>query len=245
MRILLAMLVVLVMASAAQAQTYVVGVEDINYYPLYDGKSGEYTGYAREVLDAFAESKGYTFEYKALPIKRLFTFFLGGELDFKFPDNAYWSADSKEGKKVVYSDPVVSYIDGVSVQPDRVGMTSEEMDTMGIVRGFTAWEYLTLIENGQVRLEENNDFQSMLQMVLRGRADGAYGNVAVVNYQLAEMGKEGGLVFEPALPHTKSAYHLSTIAHPGVVAEFNEWMLTNAEKVDELKAKYDAEKGVE
>lgn len=38
----------------AETETYIVAVEDIGYYPHYDFKEGEFIGFAREFLDAFA-----------------------------------------------------------------------------------------------------------------------------------------------------------------------------------------------
>ncbi len=37
---------------------FTVGVENINYYPQYTYENKEYKGYARELLDLFAKSKG-------------------------------------------------------------------------------------------------------------------------------------------------------------------------------------------
>ncbi|MBI1835277.1 MAG: hypothetical protein HYR92_05935 [Burkholderiales bacterium] len=48
--------------SLAQSKVYTVGVEDLEYYPQYSHRGDEYTGFGRELLDAFAKSKGYMFE---------------------------------------------------------------------------------------------------------------------------------------------------------------------------------------
>ena len=40
--------------SPAHAEEYTVGVENIDYYPLYAKRDGTYSGYARAVLDEFA-----------------------------------------------------------------------------------------------------------------------------------------------------------------------------------------------
>lgn len=227
------------------AQTYTVGVENIEYYPQYSYVDGEYTGFGRAVLDAFAKAKGYTFDYRPLPVARLFATFVAGDLDLKYPDNAYWSADMKKSVTVTYSDPVVAYIDGVSVQPARLGQGADAVKVLGIVRGFTAWDWLDRIKGGTVQVQENNSFGALLDQALLGRVDGVYANVAVVNHLLeAKLKKPGALVFDPGLPHTKSAYHLSTIRHPKLVAEFNEWMHDNQASIDRMKAEYAVEKGV-
>ncbi len=239
-----AILAGLAAALPAQAGTYVVGVENIEYFPQYswDGKS--YSGFARDLLDAFAKDKGHSFEYRALPVSRLFQDFTEGKLDLKYPDNPLWSSDMKAGKSVVYSQPVVAYIDGVNVAPARKGLGADAVKTLGLVRGFTAWDWMDRIKAGSVTLQENSTFPGLVGQALMGRVDGAYANVAVVAWTLEQQGKSGGLVFDPALPHSRSNYHLSSIKHPALVAEFNDWMAANAAKVAELKAKYQVERGV-
>lgn len=245
-QILVSFALVLSLSFAAFAQSYTVGVENIDYYPIYSGFDGEYKGYAREVLDAFAAAKGYTFTYKPLPIKRLFQSYLADkELDFKFPDNPYWSAEMREGLDVVYSEPVVDYIDGVLVKPENKGNPLDAFKTLGIIAGFTAWEFLDRIKAGQVVTDESGEYEKLLEKAIRGRVDGAYSSVAVALYQLREVLKQPeALVFDPSLPHTRSAYLLSSVKHHAVIAEFNKFLAENAAQVMELKQKYKAEAGV-
>lgn len=247
-----ALAAVLILAVPALAQkSFTVGVEELEYYPQYSWdakaqKGKEYKGYARDVLDAFAQAKGYELTYVAFPVSRLFDEFLGKQsVDLKYPDNPYWSGEAKKAVKVVYSDPVVDYIDGVMVAAAKKGMNKDALKTLGIIKGFTAFEYLDALKAGQVVLDESTDYQALLKKCMAGRVDGAYGNVAVANWNLKENLKEAGaLAFEPNLPHTKSSYLLSSIKHPQLVEEFNAWLKENKAAVDALKAKYQVEAGV-
>ncbi len=226
--------------AAHAEQTYTVGVEDIDYYPIYAGHTGDYQGYVRELLDAFAEKQGVQLLYEPLPVKRLFNAFLERqEVDLKFPDNPYWNADMREGKNVVYSEGVLDYIDGVMVLPENKGQGKKQLKVLGIISGFTAWEYLGDIENGSITTEESSDYVGLLKKTLAGRLDGAYSNVTVAAYHLSNMGQEGALVFDDSLPHTRSKYYLSSIKHPELVEAFNAFLIEEAEKVEALKAKYD------
>lgn len=226
------------MSFSGMAANYTVGVEKLDYYPHYAFSGGEYKGYGREILDAFAKAKGHTFTYKALPVQRLFETFAAGGVDFKYPDNSYWGGDSKKGKNVVYSEPVTAYTDGVFVKAADAGKGVAALSTMGIIKGFTAWDLLGDIKAGKIKESHSNDFGSMIKKTLAGRTKGAYGNVSVINYHLNKMGKTGALVFDSKIPHTNSNYHLSTIKHAGVVAEFNTWIKANGALVKSLKAKY-------
>lgn len=232
-------------AGTSAAATYAVGVEDIEYLPQYSVQNGEFGGFGRAILDAFAKSKGHVFEYQPRPVARLFNEFIAGKVDLKYPDNAYWGGDLKKGQAVVYSAPVVEYIDGVNVLPAGKGKSVDAIKALGIVRGFTAWEWLDRVKAGSPELHENNSFTALLQQAMAGRVDGAYGNVAVVSHQLAvELKKPDALVFDPGLPHTRSHYHLSSIKHPQLIEEFNAWLGENADLVAKLKAEYAVEKGV-
>ncbi len=225
----------------AETKTYTVGVEGHHYYPYYKvGEDGEYGGFARAVLDAFAEDYGCKFNYKPLPVKRLFSSFVKGELDFKFPDNAYWSADLKEGLDVHYSEGVVSYIDGVMDLPENKGKGLGELKVLGTVLGFTAWGYGDLIEEKKVRLTQNNKLSQLLKQTMVDRVDGAYASIAVANYVLKnELNKDDALVFDPDLPHSKGHYRLSSLKEGGMIKAFNLFLIENKEKVDAIKKQFD------
>lgn len=227
-------------ADALHAKTFTVGVENLKYYPHYDNQDGSYVGFARDLLDAFADRQGYTFSYKMRPVKRLYAEFLNKKaLDFKYPDNSYWQGDMKKGKKVLYSTSVVSYIDGLMVAPSDKGNGISNIKKIGTVRGFTPWTYLDMINQGKVKVIENNSFIGLIKQTLKGRVDGAYLNVSVAKYQLDEvMKKKGALVFDESLPHTRSSYYFSTIKHPKIIKEFNAFIKDDKTLVNKIKRKY-------
>lgn len=229
------------LAFPAWAGSFVVGVEETQYYPQYTYENGQYGGFAREVLDAFAADRGHQFTYKALPVVRLFSEFVAGGVDFKYPDNQKWSPDTKTGKAVVYSAPVVTNIDGVSVLAAHKDIPAQSIRTLGTVKGFTAWSWADQIKAGKVQLHENTTFSGLVQQALASRVDGAYASISVVGHQLKSMNKEGALVFAPHLPHQKSDYHLSSIKHPQLIAEFDQWMSDKSALLAQLKQKYQVE----
>lgn len=240
------LLAALLNGTSARAETFTVGVEDVRYLPAYGVENGEYVGYARAVLDAFAKDKGYRLDYRPLPVIRLFNELVDGAIDFKFPDNPMWARSVKEGHAIAYSAPVADYVDGVTVLPARKGAGADAVGILGAVRGFTAWDWLDAIKSGTVKLQETSNFESLLRMTLAGRTDGAFGNVAVVTYQLSHvLNKPDALVYDPGLPHTRSHYSLSSIKHPDVIREFDDWMAAHAALIASLKARYEVEKGID
>jgi len=230
---------------ADEPQRLVVGVEKIDYLPVYALVDGEYRGFARELLDAFAADRGYDLRYRPLPVARLYASFFRGSVDLKFPDNPRWRTRQRRGHDLQYSAPLVSYIDGSLVPPEDKGQPPEAIDRLGTVTGFTPWAWLDAIRAGGVTLSENSSFTALLRQALSGRVDAAYASVAVANYQLEHvLDRPGGLVFDPGLPHTQGQYHLSTIRHPEVLAELDAWLGDNRDRVEGLKARHGVEPGV-
>ncbi len=224
---------------AAQNNRFLIGVEELDYLPFYSAVDKNYTGYARELLDAFAKERGYVFEYKPLPVKRLFDTFLKQQVDFKFPDHPNWQADLKKEYQIAYTEPLTAYTDGVMVLPGNKGRGIEHLKKLGTVLGFTAWDYLDYIKKGTIEITENSSFESLLKQVIMGRIDGAYINPEVARYQLEKvMNQPAALVFDPALPHIKGAYLLSTIKHKSILGEFNQFLKEKAGLVDQLRKKH-------
>lgn len=225
--------------AAPPEQSYVVGVENQDYLPAYGLVDGQYQGFARELLDAFAKDRGYRFEYRALPVPRLYAAFFNGQVDFKFPDNARWKQDQRGGKPITYSAPVLTYIDGVVVPADRSHLQENEIRTLGTVAGFTPWAWLDRVAAGSVKVSENVSFEALVRQVVAHRIDGAYANIAVVNYQLDKvLGMPGVLVFAPQLPYSRDHYHLSTLKHAAMIEDFNRWMQEHDSRVDAMKKQH-------
>jgi|AGTN01.1.fsa_nt_gi Bacterial extracellular solute-binding proteins, family 3. len=233
-------------AAAAGPRDLVVGVEELDYYPVYAVQDGDYRGAAREIIDAFAKDRGYAVSYRPLPIKRLFAELLSGGIDMKFPDNPYWAGDIKKGYAVAYSTPVIRYIDGVLVLPRNVGREADAVRVLGTVSGFTPFAWAARVRDGRVQVKENPRMELLLKQAMVGRFDGAYASVAVANYALEhQLGSPGGLVFDPRLPHSRDAYMLSSLKRADVVADFNRWMADNAARVQAIKDRLGAEKGLD
>lgn len=226
--------------------TYTVGVEDLEYFPQYSHKGNEFIGFGRELLDAFAKSKGYKFEYKILPLNRLFLENLKSQsLDFQYPDNSYWEGHLRKGVTVHYSKPVMPFIDGVVVLPANVGRGLKNFKILGTMTGFTPWNYLDLIKDKKVTVFENDGFISLLRQASLKRVDGAYINVEVAKYQLREvLNKPDSLVFDPGLPHTRDFYYFSTVKHPKVIAEFNEFLAREVELYERLRKRLGIESSI-
>lgn len=235
--LLLLALPVCAVAAKDQAAAYVVGVQDLDYYPIYaTDPAGRYSGYARELLDLFARRSGIRLVYQVRPVKRLVGEFVAGQVDFMFPDNPRWDAVAKQGKAVVYSQPAVTFQDAVMVLPDHAG---RKLRSLGIVHGFTAWKFLPDISAGRLSLQEAPGPKNLVDMALLGRVDGVNLAQQVAQYHLKGMSKPGALVPDLSLmPQVNSQYHLSSIRHPDIIQRFDQFLQTERAEVVALKFKY-------
>lgn len=224
-------------AAFAEQKTFTVGVEALEYSPHYSFENGEYKGYGAEVLQAFAKDRGYTLQFKGLPVARLGNEFVAGNLDFKYPDNPNWAGDLKKGKNVSYSDAVAQFTDGALVLPEMKGKTT--IKTLGAPRGFTPWVYMGDVSAGKIKLQELDSLEAVIKSAQAKRVDAGYSNIDVAaHFMKSKMGSAGILVFDDSLPHDKSTYHLSSIKHANVVTEFNDFQKREKALIDKLKAQY-------
>ncbi|MCD4485627.1 transporter substrate-binding domain-containing protein [Chromobacterium vaccinii] len=229
----------------AAASSFVVGVEEIDYYPLHSCINGKFAGYGRDLLDAFARQSGHSFTYTPLPVSRLFhTFLNDSSIDFKYPDNPHWQADLKKGKSVLYSDPVVNVIEGLLVTPEKVDQLSPaSLKAIVTMRGFTPWPFEQAmrqkINNGTIRVYQEDSFSKVISLGMTGHYDAVYASPIVINYYLDEIvHKPGALVFDRKLPFENSDFSLSSIRQGDVIKQFNEFLAKNQSLVMELKRKY-------
>ena len=220
-------------------ETIHVGVELQPYLPYYEVQDGEYRGYARELLDAFAAERGYHLTYTALPVRRLDRDFLAGRFDLRYPDHPRWNVEEKAGHLIHYSQPTAPYLDGTLVKPAHFGLGLGRIRLLGTVNGFTPWPYLEDSRTGRIRLIENNRIDSLLRMVLGGRIDAVYLNPRVAVHQLQQLGlRPDALVFDPQLGHVQDHYYLSSAARPQLIAEFDRFLLEQAAQVSQIRQRY-------
>ncbi|SDP95947.1 substrate-binding periplasmic protein [Ectopseudomonas guguanensis] len=235
---LLLSLCLFVLPAVAQEEIR-VGVELQPYQPYSDVQGGEYRGYARELLDAFAAEYGYQFVYTPLPVRRLLSDFLAGRVDLKFPDHPQWNADQKAGHAVRYSRPAAPYIDGVLVKPQYLGQGKQRIALLGTQNGFTPWPYLAEIQAGHIKLIQANQIESLLMMAASDRVDAVYLNPRVVTHQLRQMRlAPDALVFDPQLAHVEDHYYLSSIRHPELIEAFDRFLEQRAELVTTLRLRH-------
>lgn len=224
----------------ARADTLVVGVESIEYYPIYKGDDNQYTGFSRELLDGFAAYSGHTLKITPMPVLRLHDELLRRQtIDLKFPDNPTWNTEMRKGLWVSYSRPVLTVTEGLFVRPKQMGKGLAALKTIGAMRGFTPWPYMEKIQSNRIAFHSSDSFDALIKMGELGRIDGVFASTIVMNYYLTEKRKQPKLlVFDKDLPNKTVDFQLSSIKHPKVVTQFDDYLTKEKSSIDKLKAKY-------
>ncbi|MCY1267984.1 Bacterial extracellular solute-binding protein, family 3 [compost metagenome] len=228
-------------AQVSEPEEYRVGVEQVDYYPIYSAvpPNNDYRGYARDLLDLFAARENLRLTYVALPVRRLSHAYRSGRVDLVFPDNPRWETAHKPAN-VSYSQPVLQFQDVMLVRPERLGQPRERFRRLGFVRGFTPWKFQDEIAAGRVVIREAPNPEGLIHMVMAGYIDAANMARQVARFHLRRQGREHGLVVSPTLlPLDDSYYHLSSIRHPQLIRRFDVFLQRERQAVQALKAKYE------
>ncbi|HEX5311769.1 transporter substrate-binding domain-containing protein [Aquabacterium sp.] len=223
-------------AWAADPKTITVGVENLAFQPHYGTQNGEYTGYFRDLMDAFAKKEGLKVIYKPMDIDDLYAAFFKGQVDFKYPDDAAWRADARKGLKVAYSKPSVGYVDGTLKLASNQDLVAGKIKVLGKPAGFFTPPYSSAIEAG-LKVLEFNSTQELVEALRSGKVDAIYHNVDVALYY-ARTAKIKDVVFAPDLPMIQSDYRLSSFKRPDIIKKFDDFVAQEKDFCDKLRDHY-------
>lgn len=193
------------------AQEFIVGFEDVAYYPLLDFQSNQQT-FSKELLDRFAVSKGYVFTYLPLPIKRFDKWLLEEKIDFKYPDNSRWYPDPELKSQYRFSDSTKTLVAGTTVLKSFLKKDKSEFKSIGTLLGFYPTTWLAQIKSGQVILHEDASTKILIRQLLANNVDGINIEPSVINHYLSELGPPNGeVLIDKRYRYDVYDYHLSTI----------------------------------
>ena len=222
----------------SHAQEFFIGVEDVSYYPLYEFKSNRDT-YSKELLNSFAASKGYKFTYILLPIKRFERWLLEKKIDFKYPDNSRWYSNPSLKEKFTFSESTIKLVAGTTVLKSSLKKNKSEFKQLGTLLGFYSTNWIDKIRNGQVKLYEDASTKILIQQLLAKQIDGINLEPSVIRHYLEELGESVDIaVIDKKYEYEVYDYYFSTIKHPEIIKEFNEFLSSNKALLEELNRKY-------
>ncbi|WP_394145639.1 substrate-binding periplasmic protein [Vibrio atypicus] len=240
--LLLALTFLLFSQTTLAAKEIKVGVDTFDYFPLhsFDAKSEQYKGYARELLDLFSEKYGYTFTYVPLPRSRMYKMYFSQQIDAVFPDNPKWSFDQKIDKPVLYTSPVNYLREVMFVHQEKKAMQFNDLKKLGVIQGTLPWKLSPAIDSGRIQVIEAQDPYTLLDLVEKGRIDGAVLDLDIGRSLLYVLKLDLTITFNVNILKTQAeTYHLSTILKPELIDQFEEFSVKYQYEINELKYKYD------
>lgn len=226
--------------STEQNLPYIIGVEDVSYYPLFDFQNQQTSNFSfsRDLLVAFFESQQLPYQFVALPVKRFDKWFMEENIDFKFPDNERWRDKNSKQLNIKFSAPVIALIAGTFVTKENEEISRDEVNSLVTIRGFFPTLWQEDINQGKVKLYEEASPLSIVKHLLDGNVLATNIDPNVIRVNLQRLGKEGEVVLAKNILHQRYHYQLSTIKHPEIIQLFNQFLLENQELIEQLKNKY-------
>ncbi|WP_440875721.1 hypothetical protein [Thalassotalea sp. PLHSN55] len=227
-------------AKQVDDKTYVIGVEAIDYYPLYDFdyQNTVKPSFTRDLLSGFFESKDYSYRFLPLPIKRFNRWYVEQNIDFKFPDNIRWRDSEKIKLDITYSEPVLYLMAGAYVLKKNAKINREQVKKLGTMTGFYPTLWVNEINSGHTKLVESVATRSIVKHLLYGNVDATNIDQNVIAHNQRKLNSNSEIVLNQNIHHEKYAYFFSSIQYPEIIKEFNQYLRDNKQKVDALKQKY-------
>jgi len=213
-------LIVLVsLYSSIFATEYKVGIEEIKTIEsTYFNLDYQRTMKAKEKIKYFFSNSAQQVSFVELPIKRLYSFLINGDIDFKFPDNPTWKPILKEGKDIYYSKPLFETND---VTISLAGFDKSKIMKIGVIRGYTPIPFLAKIQNNEVSVSEVNSVNALIGLLTKKRVDAIY-----INKEMFMRLKPDKRIFnlKDLSPVIRTKYHLSTIKYPELLKVFDSYL---------------------
>lgn len=226
-------------APLARAENFVVGSQNIDYFPHYKFIGNQTDkGYVWAVLQAFSKWSGHSFEYQVLPVKRLQRELQEGRLDFSYPDHPSWQSKQWQQKGKIFSGSLITSYGNTMVLATRKSKGLSNFKSVAVPHGFTSVMYAELVAEKRVQLVEVPDALAALNMVLKGRVDGADVEYNVAKHLLRQQGQEKALVHDLSLPSDPVTFHLSTRKHPLIIEQLNQFLSSNSDLLEHIKSTY-------
>lgn len=221
-----------------EAKSFIVGAQNIHYYPHYDFQSNVDKGIGWAILEAYAENSGHTFSYHAMPILRLQRELSKGNVDFVYPDNPKWYDAPGNQQKKYYSEPLVRALGGTIVHPEDSNTSIDAIKRIAMPLGFTPVNWQKRVDNKQTELITVNDSITALQMLQKRRVNAANLEYNVVQYIASITPELGPFTLAPRLPHDDVGFMLSTIKHPDLIADLSTFIKHNPDIIQSIYSRY-------
>lgn len=223
------------------AETYIVGAQDIEYYPYYNFASEHDKGLGRAILDAFSKKTGHNFIYLSMPVKRLQIELTKGNVDFVFPDNPEWYNQITHKLGKVYSKPLTDTFAVTLVRKEKQGAELSHISKLATPEGFSPVKWKQQIKNGSVEVIGVSSIYEGLRLLQSNKVDAFDVEYHASLYFIQRFPQSASFVADLTLPNNVVSFSLSTLNHPEIINELNTFLLTNSDEINDIKERYGIE----
>ena len=221
--------------SISIANAYVVAMPIQNFSPQYQVKADKKSGFLPIILKKFSKDKGVELKIVSLPVKRYIQMVIDGKVDFILPDNKTWLHNDNL-KKFIFSDPImqsrVSYF-----SHEENSKSIKDIKSIATISGYTLDYFSKEIKNKKIKVNELQKIESLMSFINQKRADLGYFHDDILEDYLLR-NKKLKLKKRSDIKSDLFTYHLSTIKHPEIINQFNQWMKENQSWIKEKKEHY-------
>lgn len=233
------MAVFIASVQAEDKPIYRVGIEDVDYYPLFTKKGDRYkTSFLIDVMELFAQKRGVKFEYIHLPITRFAEWYQQDSIDFRLPDNPMWNINTEN---LVFSDDIIELRADTVVLKKNQHKPVSTLKVLGSLYGFMPGaHWKNRINTGKTRYVFENSMPVLVGLLKREMVDGLDVNLTVVHHHANELGyNTDDFVASIEAPNIQYTYALSTMAHPEIIKDFDAFLVASQNEISLLKQSKD------
>ena len=226
---------------SVHADTYIVGAQNIEYYPYYNFSSDHEKGLGWAILEAFSKKSGHEFVYLSMPVKRLQIELKKGNVDFVFPDNSRWYDQITHGLKKVYSKPLTETFAVTLVKSENVGKGMNHISRIATPDGFSPVKWEQQIRQGNVDVTGVESIYDGLRLLQDKKVDALDVEYNAAQHFVRRFPQMGPFTADLTLPHNVVTFSLSTLKYPDIVDELNAFLISESDDINKIKAKYGIE----
>tara|TARA_A200000113_G_scaffold5753_1_gene6270 strand:- start:1422 stop:2213 length:792 start_codon:yes stop_codon:yes gene_type:complete len=220
------------------AEKYIVGAQNLAYFPHYDFASTVDKGAAWSILEAFSKASGHEFIYVSLPIRRLQLELVKGNVDFVYPDNSGWYNSITTSKDKYFSSPLTYAMTGTIVKKENAGKVIGTIKNLAMPLGFTPVNWQMRINNQSTKITWVSNIQQGLALLYQERVDALDLEYFVSQHSSSVSFDKDTFTLDLTLPHNEIPFSLSTLYQPNIITELNDFISSNPELIDSIKSKY-------
>ncbi|MEA3381373.1 transporter substrate-binding domain-containing protein [Alteromonas mediterranea] len=226
---------------AIQAETFIVGAQNIAYDPYYNFSSKHEKGLGWAILEAFSKQSGHQFVYLSMPVKRLQIELKKGNVDFVFPDNPRWNNSLTYNLNKIYSTPLVETFSVTLIKPENTNKGVSSIGKLVIPDGFSPVKWKKQISEGTVNTFTVASVYEGLSLLHNGEVDAMDIEYNVARHIIRRHPQVGPFSADLTLPHNAVSFSLSTLKYPNIIEELNAFLHSKSETINKIKEKYGIE----